>query len=431
MYICLNYTLLIMKKIILLFLLLFSFWLRSDLRTFDLNMSPYSFSDNLLVTHKDLLQLQDKWFVKDDNNNYLKRIYRLGELFLIWDPINISTVTINHEFAGHGYRIRDIGKKTASVHSYGVSLPPPYGKGGGFTNFGYDNILTSQQLMSIFSAGTEASYVLSNKMITNWLKLQKIDGREATLYGYSSLDITNYTSILFALEKLPQYFGQDGFDGNDMFMYKDLLNKTYDYSKNLSTNKMYKYSMLNYLDPFAYYSLYSFLKYIWCGQDFEIPMIPIKKIRYLPRVRFGLTPFGPEFYLQNFFVLDEKSMIAYIRYGKFAENKYGGFGIDMPHLYSNKDGFILGSRVDLWYQPNIILSKGKNFNKDFQIYMGYDKKELKKKYFGAAFSLCFSKSFNKKPFNLFIEGGYKTRGFLPGFSLKDSPIIRFGFDAKY
>ena len=63
--------------------------------------------------------------------------------------------------------------------------------------------------------------------------------------------------------------------------------------------------------------------------------------------------------------------------------------------------------------------------------MGYDKKELIKKYFGAAFSLCFSKSFNEKPFNLFIEGGYKTRGFLPGFSLKDSPIIRFGFDAKY
>lgn len=55
------------------------------------------------------------------------------------------------------------------------------------------------------------------------------------------------------------------------------------------------------------------------GEEGPLPMIPIGDYRYLPSFRAGFTPFGTEYYAENFLIKDHKPIYFYLKGGRLAD----------------------------------------------------------------------------------------------------------------
>ena len=211
----------------------------------DPKFSPYISSEDF-ITGYDLIERFDDKFVepKFAPNNWKCKIARASIYLLFWSPLSEYTITANHEVFGHGYRIRDIGRKYAKVKKYRVYAPFPYAYGGGYTMYNYNNNLTTSLQSAISIAGTESSSVFANRLILSWLANgKKLDGREFSLYTNSRHDLTNY--ILMTTSK--------DSDGHDISTYIKMLNLTYP-SDTLHRDDLKLAATVNLLDPFTFYS---------------------------------------------------------------------------------------------------------------------------------------------------------------------------------
>jgi hypothetical protein len=81
--------------------------------------------------------------------------------------------------------------------------------------------------------------------------------------------------------------------------------------------------------------------------------------------------------------------------------------------------------LDLWRQPKIILKKGAFDVLD--VSTGFSEKELHQINVGGSLSFIGTHRIKKSSTSFFLQMGYKTKGFLPGESLKDRFIIKLGF----
>ena len=185
------------------------------------------------------------------------------------------------------------------------------------------------------------------------------------------------------------------------------------------------------MDPFTYFSFYANVKYIITGKNTSIPMIPIKGFRYLPSFKFGLSPFGPETYFENYICNEKGPFYVYFKRGKHWENRYFGAGFQAPYIYSPISNLFFGLKLDFWKQP-VFLGPSKALqNIDHFIFFDFKEADLKKERFGASLSFIASYHLTKIPF--FFDGtvGYKTKGFVPGESLKRSPIFKIGLGGDF
>lgn len=402
-----------MKKLILLTMISIGiFAANNQTLVLDPNLSPYIGADDLIMAHQlieksNFSKLAGPAFSRTPLS---EKIGRFSELYFFWDPINYATVVTQHEVFGHGYRVRTMRDTGAEVLKYKIGFPPPYGNGGGSTEYQWFPSKTSIfQKTCIVSAGVESTAILANRVRLKWLRQQKIKPQQASLYLFAQQDIT-----LYALHPASKTYG-------DIFEYTQLINYTYkDGTLTLKNLKNEIYA--NLLDPFTYYSICSSWNYILQGEETPIPMIQIGSYKYLPSVRMGLTPFGSEYYLENFLVKEDKPLYFYVRRGAFAGHQYTGIGIEDPYLWQWKS-MSFGFRSDVWLQPNIDFQDSRYYCD--QSPSEWSPRTFKQSRIGASLSLiCQKEMWSNGAF--FLQVGGKTQGYLPGEELASSMIFRVG-----
>ena len=295
------------------------------------------------------------------------------------------------------------------VTHYEFGVPPPFGTGGGATFYSYNkDKLTGFQSLSIKSAGVEATAIFGNHIRMNWLNQGNINPRQSSLYFLNQQDITIYTLISKS--------------HGDIVEYINLLNHTYA-KGNLELTSLKKRALINYLDPFSWFSTYAWWNYVVSGKKTSIPMISIKSYKYLPSARLGLTPFGPEYYLENFLIKENRPTYFYLRAGSFAGMTFTGVGIESPSLWQ-LGSFPLGLRLDLWNQPKVDFSDD-HYSLSALAKMKFQGVDIKNSRPGLSLSFITQKKLWKEG-SLFLQLGGKTRGFVPGESLEPSLIVRCG-----
>ena len=393
----------------------------------DIDLSPYAGGEDLLIVTRAIEKGETYMLSRTPmaySKNMAARTWRLSELFLLWLPLNYLATVVQHEVFGHGYRIRDINGGRVKVSGYSIEMPIPYGFGGGATYYKIGSNLTTSQESAIAMAGVESTAILAQLTKWKWLETGRIDPRQSLLYLLSQHDLNLYIGSLDS--------NDEDLSGHDINSYLETLNQTYP-ENTLSKGRLRSLSWINLGDPFTFYALYSWFHYLSSGKETKIPMIASC---YLPGLRLGLTPFGPEVFLENYLLYKKRLLYFYVKGGDHADNKYLGLGGFVPHALS-LDRWSFGLRIDLWRQPKLLLSPGAVpfLDIDFTarpdprnpLYPSSEQHEIR---YGGAGSLLVW--FRGSPvWGFESELGYKAQGFLPGYSLYAAPTARLAFTLAF
>jgi len=368
---------------------------------FDRKMSPYMGANDFITAFRGLEYFEDHAI---RNGKYPRGFgagcVRFLELSLIYNPLAAWSSVAQHEIFGHGYRIRDLGKNVAQVHSYHVEAPFPFSNkpAQGATYFSFSPDITLSQIMAIDIAGIEANYVFSRVIKKQWIQAGSISGRETALYDQNALMGTLYALSL----------QENNAASHDIAAYLDDLNAAYP-NAHLSKVHLNRQMLWNLVDPMLYYNMWASWSYILYGKSVPIPMFRIKSVRFLPNLRTELTPFGIENYFESYFMYNDKLTYFYARQGKHAGQTYWGVGIDKKGIFTRKKTSF-DVKLEFWKQPKMALKLGESLPTSSLI--------------GALITVSLNVKFKK--FSWFEEFGGKTEGFVPGQSLKKALIGRFG-----
>lgn len=356
--------------------------------------SPEVGGEGMIPLLTGLHQLESHFIpiVDEPSTTWLARLGRFSEQVFIWGPLNTVAMTAQHEIFGHGFRVRSLGSSVASVDSYNIGLPPPYGTGGGYTYFFYEpEAVSPQEKIAITAGGVEATAILAKKLKFKWLRDGVVHPKEAMLYSESAHDLTNYawTSVLLESQGDPH---------GDICEYIAEINETY--GSNLTVGEVARATLWNLADPFSVYSTWSWWKYVMNGTTLSLPMIPIGDYRYLPGARVGLSPFGLEYYSEHFIMRGETPLYVYFKGGSLHGTNYYGAGFEQNSLLK-WNSLMVGLRCDLWAQPH---------------------------FGGSASVSATADMFERGAF--YIQLGGKTEGYMAGETLDGGPIARFGLSLE-
>lgn len=341
------------------------------------------------------ISLDDYLFpsTEGDRNAYMM-LGRFGKLVL--ENLLFTTgMVAQHEIFGHGWRAREFNLK---VYEYSVR---PW---GGYTVFSASqfNRLPLQKQIAVTAGGVEATGVLAKILRDRFLENKSLDEREAHFYILNNMDQTLY--ILGTRHE--KTFSTD----NDIQAYVQEVNQWFNRPV-LTTDKLRKQVLVDFLDPYFWYSLYGLGAYIFQGtQCFEYPMIPIGDYHYLPGMRLALTPYGTEYQFRNYLRGCDHTYQATLRYGNTGGKTSGGLILEATRLWVD-NCLSFDGRVDLWVQPKLFTPSAATANRQL----------------GGALSL--TAHYRIVPnFELRGQLGYKTKGYMPGGEgLKNGILARIGF----
>jgi hypothetical protein len=150
----------------------------------------------------------------------------------------------------------------------------------------------------------------------------------------------------------------------------------------------------------------------------HIPMIRLGPLRYLPEVNYSLTPFGSQYHFIQHFAFSKRLISANISIGdhKF----YPFYGVNATCYSLIKYRFIsLNVTGAFWSQPEI---EGDDYSlRNFSVQPG-----------GAIKTDLFIRPL-KLPYELglYLQLGYKTKGYLPGEDLRKTWILRAGVSGTF
>ncbi len=371
----------------------------------------------MITLHRGIYALENRFFKTRwfDENTFGKKTmgvtFRLCKTILLDSVLDHFSFLVQHEVFGHGSRYREFGY---IKNSYELSLLFPYGCSSGWARDGIlssGRIITPHENMAMVIGGSEANTILSNTMRYKWLQRGSINYRETFLYLLAANDLSYYI--------LSTKRGLRSPEGNDILSFLSAINAHEGYPNEedyrLTLDDLTNYTLINFLNPFQYFSLYTYFSgYLWSGKEnYTLPMINIWNVKYLPSFRLGLTPVGSEFYLENFIVFTEKIINLYFRYGEPTFHKFYRLGLKAIDLIHNQK-LSVNARLDMWHQPSILLG-------------GETTEAAKAGLGGALFGTVFYRiSGARSSIHLRVQIGYKTPGFLEGEKLGKGFIGRIG-----
>lgn len=369
----------------------------------DPHFSPYTGGNALLFGEWAVAKTMDA-FNPDPYPDQTKKIFLRTLEQVGWLLLDSVACTVQHEVFGHGYRLRELG---ITPEKYEIELS------GGATYFDVPNDFPIGKLQAVNVAGLEAEQIFAWIAKMNWLQKGSIDGRFGMTYFQAEQSLFWYTLITH-LGRL-----KDDVDtpGNDIDSYLFLLNHTYADS-HLTLKKLLTWAAFNWLDPMTFYSAFSWFYYIAEKKPFSIPMIRLSdRVRYLPNVKIGFAPYGPEAYLENFFTIDCEPLYFYLKGGK----RSVGTGVGYQHLFSSDRGSV-GLHFDGWVQNRFISNEATvgKLDTDENTFISNTK------IWGGALSFTGSLQLFSWPVKLFAELGGKTAGYLPGYQLGSGVVARVG-----
>ncbi|MBI5217926.1 MAG: hypothetical protein HY958_03235 [Bacteroidia bacterium] len=382
---------------------------------FDQNLSSVASAQNLLTLHKSVYESENLYLKPSlfEENTFVKKTlgigYRFCKTVLLDNIIDHMTGLVQHEVSGHGARYREFGYKESH---YSLHLFYPYGDGHGVAYSGNlpPGLHTSkhEDILKVIG-GNEANDILSYELAYKWLARGKINYRESILYLGCFHNLSFY--ILST-----KYLNRNN-TGNDINAYiMDInMNESHGTNHPYDIDKLSDFVILDLFNTFQYFAAYTYLKtYLWSGsEEQKIPMIPLKNVQYLPSFRLGLSPFGAEFYFDNFLKKESKILNIYFRYGEPTYHHFCGGGIRSDNIFKYKS-LTAGIKIDAWDQPSVYIG-GKTIDR-YKYDIG-----------GAVAGIVYYKILNKEfPLSLMAQCGYKTAGYLEGEKLSEGAIVRVG-----
>lgn len=334
-------------------------------------------------------------------------------------------MVINHEF-GHAMRVKEFGYQLKGI---------TVGFGSGRVSYNYprsdllSGSLKYQKDAVISLGGVQADYFLSQKIINQSLnRNQAMDPISSTLYFGTALD-----QVMYSYSK---YKG----NGHDIKSYINNMERMYG-KGSITKSKIQAVAWIDFLDPLAYTSAYSFL----LNEDMELPMLPIGNwpglgdVEVMPAAKLVLTPYGV---LEKRLVLYARTDYSPIKlvFGFGRENKtntpvvrdrnssYYSDGFTTPdsvapkkhntyyfELAVNKalsyESLNLGFALAAWRQPKLLIN---------------DPRHAKIKN-GGMVTLKAEHQMSESN-SVFADVGYKTQGFVMGQPLAKAPFVRVGFN---
>jgi hypothetical protein len=383
--------------------------------SYDRDKSAKMGAEDILTFNRAFAEWQDSYMLPQINDNKglwnksLAVTYRLGKTVIIDNVWNDLIRLIQHEVFGHGARLRELGY---TKNKYSITFPSPWFGGGGTATYGRREEGRVHGLTESITprfGGVEATSVMANSIRSKWLASGKIYYREAYTYYRSFNGLTRY--IMNTRNDETEMI-------NDMFSYTKTLSFAYGIpleESPIRIEDLKRKVIINYFNPLQYLALYALIKgYIWDGNtEMELPMIPIGSVDYFPIVRMGLTPFGTEVYVENFFKLDKTLHLLQVRIGDGVLDNSWGLTYHNNRLL-DKPWIWLQGDFNFWNQPSMKLG-GDEFV-DTRAGLGGAVQ------LGAHFKILRKENLA----NIYLQTGYKTAGFLEGERLRAGWLVRFG-----
>lgn len=332
---------------------------------------------------KSLINAYEQIYPYTNNNSILHTLIDI--------PLMYYIVLIGHEVNGHGFRLREFGDPNITYHI------------GFFEGYAMSSqkLPSTQHSLLVSLSGIEASDIMARDISMSYLQSKKIKPAQAWLFIFSSGNQSYYIHM----------FDDRGVDGHDIKKIVENLNTMY--GKNTISMSTYRQlGIIDYLDPFLYYSFYSISNYLANGQDnFEYPMINIDQVKWLPGLRLISTPFGPEKQIVNYLRYENNeyninSQVT-INYGETAGHKSYGIGINIAPIRINKNTSI-GARFIFWNQPEIFTKDPTNASNKTGILAS------------------LTTIFGEDNISFISEVGYKTKGYVPGEVINAALVLRIG-----
>ena len=386
---------------------------------YDNQQSQYFGAYNLITLQQSLYSFEDK-YIRDTifkENNFFKKTlgfgYRMSKLILLDGQVDGFIALSQHEAFGHGARYRELGYTS---NSFNLNLYPPFGNGGGFAQRGilqsdYTNP-TYQENIAVNIGGVDAEMLLANNLANQILLNDTLHYRQGILY------LVSQNNLLLYLWHTRYTKPANIKAGNDMVNYINNVNYFYPHpaNKNYDLEKLSAQSLLSFANPVQLYSAFTILyTYGIKGQKQlkKIPMIKFGSVRYLPAFNYSLTPFGSQYHFINYIRYKSILFTGDFNLGDNTFNKFYGVSINGFNLVDKK-GIGLNLHFDIWSQPDLELEK----------YLAPSPVNK----IGEAFKIdLMLRPFNRKnKLGLFMQLGYKTKGYITGEPLAESFILRYG-----
>ncbi len=389
----------------------------NHLLVYEKNMSPIASAENILTARQGFINYENQFLPnKIEGASKLVNVgYRLFKTGTVNFFLDNSAKLLQHEAFGHGYRQREFGYTRNSINLriffFGFS---------GFSRLGMPTpgrIFTDQERTMWFSGGAEATSILSETILSHWSRSEEILLSDTYLYlsslQFGTLLATNYEDDLTSdaelyLKRINNHYGFVGIDNYQ-----------------LTLDKIRKQAAVDLLNPYIFYSLYSFSKdYLWEGKEkTKLPMLKIGNLKYMPYMKFWLTPYGSEFQLNNILKTQNRLFRYHIRLGDNTfDSSSWGTGLTIENLFQN-NWFKFSADVNIWNQPSLELGdigttiiKEKGLGGAIRLY--------------AYFKFVTGENL-KNSTDIFLNVGYKTKGYLQGETLADNIIWRFGLNFSY
>lgn len=362
----------------------------------DRYFSPTTGSELMITLLRGYQWLDDKFPSTLGDTSSSARLGRAGK-FVIEDLLFLVGTITQHEIFGHGFRAREFHMP---VH-YHIGLT------NGSTNFKASDYLklSLHERTALSSGGMEATSRLARQFEYRWLESNWMDPREAHFYLLNTLDQTFYVLDTRKSDK------SGTLDGHDVQHYVQEINAWHG-KKALSVSSLRHKVLIDFLNPYFFYSLYSIGSYLVDGSGiYEFPMLSLGEYRYLPALRLVLAPFGPEYQMTNYIRGPEHDVIATLRFGNTENSRSAAMDMHLSRLFVT-DLLTFDGKASLWRQPKLFTTNV----------------QANKRRFGGALSVLARYRMAER-IEMLGELGYKTSGYLPGEILKHTPILRIGFKA--
>ena len=390
---------------------------RQNYVIYDEDFSPIAGGYDLTTVFEGIMDAEDDMIELSESQQkgYMGAFGRFIDL-MAWDIFSGVTTTVQHEVFGHGYRLRSL--RDAHVLGYHI------GFNGGYTKFEFvPDKTTLGDLALVMAGGLESQFVLADQLKLQLMSRRSIDGRLAPMVIRNQYALLSYAMNPDTFDN-PYTTDQSG---NDVKIYLEYLNLLFPKDTTTLTN-VQKSALVSLLDPITWFSTISTWKYLTDAKPLELPTLTFGDFHMLPGMSTSLTPYGLEFYAQNYMAFKDRPSIGYVRWG-YQHYPSFGFGYEAPHIWTIRDLLQLGLIGHFWVQPQFEKTEtiseyllGKS-----AIQPGFATLRP-----GVALSLVSAIPIEKtKTVSVYCEVGGKSKGFVPGYDVDQALILRGGFGLRF
>ena len=332
--------------------------------------------------------------------------YRLLKLTYFDVPQEQWLMVANHELMGHGARLRE---RFDGPIGYTIDAPAPYGPGGGSTFFRFDREPSPYELLAISAAGMEADAVAARLVAETAFRGGRMRPRDAIRYLAFELDTLNY--VLNTGDE-PE---EPGHDVSDFIQeYNDLATALG--ASSVTARTLRREVLVSLANPMLAFAVYGIGRYVWNGAaDVRVPALTIAGVRYLPLIRYQLTPYGTEWAVTNHLAGRGWPTRVDVRVGRAPGTRPWGVGIERRNVAALRS-WRVDAGMELWRQPTITaapdaLARALHFGM-----------QVRSRAERPVVPIWFS----SRRATLIVEVGAKTAGFVPGEPLRAGIVARAG-----